>query len=57
MTETQEKAKKSIFSNPLLSTKVKSANAKFFPEGVLGYFIGPTLALLANSILSSYFNQ
>lgn len=49
--------KKSIFDNPLLSTKVKSANAKFFPEGVLGYFIGPTLALLANSILSSYYNQ
>ena len=49
--------KKSIFDNPLLSTKVKSANAKIFPEGLLGYFIGPTLALLANSILSGYFNR
>lgn len=49
--------KKSIFDNPLLSTKVKSANAKIFPEGALGYLIGPTLALLANSILSSYYNQ
>lgn len=49
--------KKSIFENPLLSTKVKSANAKIFPEGVIGYFLGPTLALLANSILSNYFNQ
>lgn len=49
--------KKSIFDNPLLSTKVKSANAKIFPEGVIGYFIGPTLALLANSILSGYFNR
>lgn len=46
-------AKKSVFDNPLLSTKVKSANAKLFPEGVLGYFIGPTLALLANSVLSN----
>lgn len=49
--------KKSIFDTPLLSTKIKSANAKLFPEGVLGYFIGPTLALLANSILSGYFNR
>ncbi len=51
------KEKKSFFDNPLLSTKVKSANAKIFPEGALGYFIGPTLALLANSVLSGYFNK
>ena len=48
---------KSIFENPILSTKVKSARAKIFPEGGLGYFIGPTLALLTNSVLSSYFNK
>ncbi len=53
----EKSAKKSIFDTPLLSTKVKSAKAKIFPEGVLGYFIGPTLALLANSILSNYFNM
>lgn len=52
-----EKVKKSIFDTPLLSTKIKSAKAKIFPEGVLGYFIGPTLALLANSILANYFNM
>ena len=58
MAENQNNAaKKSVFDNPLLSTKVKSANAKLFPEGVLGYFIGPTLALLANSVLSNYFNK
>ena len=51
------KQKKSVFENPLLSTKVKSANVKIFPEGGLGYFIGPTLALLANSILSNYLNM
>ncbi len=51
------KQKKSVFDNPLLSTKVKSANVKIFPEGGLGYFIGPTLALLSNSILSSYLNR
>lgn len=53
----EKTAKKSIFDTPLLSTKVKSAKAKIFPEGVLGYFLGPTLALLANSILSNYFNM
>lgn len=57
MPEKQAGVKKSVFDNPFLSTKVKSANAKLFPEGVLGYFIGPTLALLANSVLSNYFNR
>lgn len=50
-------SKKSIFETPLLSTKIKSANAKIFPEGGLGYFVGPTFALIANSVLSSYFTQ
>ncbi len=53
----EKKEKKSIFESPILSTKVKSANVKIFPEGGLGYFIGPTLALLANSVLSTYLNQ
>ena len=51
------KSKKSVFDNPLLSSKVKSAKPKLFPEGVLGYFGGPTLALIANSFLASYFNK
>lgn len=51
------KTKKSIFENPIFSTKIKSANAKLFPEGALGYLVGPTLALLANSVLSNYFNK
>lgn len=55
--EKETKAKKSFFDNPLLSTKVKSAKAKIFPEGALGYFVGPTLALLSNSILSGYLNK
>ena len=53
---TQKKAKKSFFESPLMRTAIKSANAKIFPEGGLGYFIGPTLALIANSVLSSYLN-
>lgn len=53
----KEKAKKSLFESPLLKTKIKSANAKIFPEGGLGYLVGPTLALLSNSVLSNYFNK
>lgn len=49
--------KKSIFETPILSTKIKSAKPKLFPEGALGYFLGPTLALIANSVLSNYLNQ
>lgn len=48
-------AKKSIFDNPLLSTKIKSANVKP-KELLLGYFIGPFGALLASGIFGSYLN-
>ena len=51
------KSKKSIFDSPLLSSKVKSAKPKLFPEGILGYFAGPTLALIANAFLASYLNK
>ena len=50
------KAKKSVFDSPLFKSRIKSANVKLFPEGVVGYFIGPTFALLANSILTTYLN-
>ena len=49
-------AKKSIFDNPLLSTKIKSANVKP-KELLLGYFIGPFGALLASGIFGSYLNR
>ncbi len=49
--------KKSIFENPILSTKIKSAQAKIFPEAGIGYFLGPTLAMLSNSILSNNLNK
>ncbi len=52
----QSTTKKSFFDNPILRTKVKSANAKIFPEGLVGFFLGPTLALISNSVLSSYLN-
>lgn len=53
----KETTKKSIFDKPILSTKVKSANVKLFPEAGLGYFIGPTLALFCNSVLNSYLTR
>ena len=49
--------KKSIFDSKLLSTKVKSFRVKLFPEGGLGYFIGPVLAIISNSIMNKYLNQ
>lgn len=48
--------KKSIFDNPLLSTKVKSANVKL-PEMLFGYFLGPFGALLASGIFTSFLNR
>lgn len=52
----QTQRKKSIFENPLLSTKVKSANVKT-PELIIGYFLGPFGALLASGIFTNYLNR
>ena len=48
--------KKSIFENPLFSTKVKSANVKP-PELLIGYFLGPFGALLASGIFTNFLNR
>lgn len=57
MAAQEAKEKKSIFESPIFQSRIKSANVKIFPEGGLGYLVGPTLALLANSILAGYFNR
>lgn len=46
--------KKSVFDNPVLSTKVKSANVKLVPEALMGYLVGPFCGLLANSLFGTY---
>jgi len=51
-----EKAKSGIFDK-FPPSLIKTSKVTLFPEGALGYLVGPTLALLANSILSSYFNK
>ena len=48
--------KRSLFDNPLLATKVKSANVKA-PELIFGYFLGPFGALLASGIFTSFLNR
>lgn len=50
-------AKKSFFENPLLSTKVKSAKVKIFPEAGLGYLLGPLLALVSNGVINVWLIQ
>ena len=45
------------FFDKLPPSLIKKSNVTIFPEGALGYLLGPTLALLANSILSNYFNK
>ncbi len=44
MAETNKKS--SVFDSPVFKSRIKSANVKIFPEGALGYFLGPTLALV-----------
>ena len=41
---------------PLPGTLIRNEKVTVFPEGVLGYLIGPTLAASANAVLAGYFN-
>jgi GPH family glycoside/pentoside/hexuronide:cation symporter len=51
--ETENTQKKSFFDNPLLKTRIKSANVKL-PEMLIGYLAGPFGALLASGIFTAY---
>lgn len=50
-------AKKSLFDTKLMSSKIKSANVKFFPEAFLGYLGGPFFALVPNGIINVFLTQ
>lgn len=45
------------FYEKLPPSLIRKNNVTLFPEGAIGYLVGPTLALLANSILANYFNK
>ncbi len=49
--------KKGSFFDKLPPTLIKKNNVTLIPEGAIGYLVGPTLALLANSVLGNYFNK
>lgn len=49
--------KSSIFDKPLFRARVDKNNAKLFPEGALGYLVGPILALVSNSFIASYLQK
>ena len=48
--------KTNIFDK-LPPTLIRKNNVTLIPEGAIGYLVGPTLALLANSVLGNYFNK
>lgn len=45
-----------FFDNPLIRTKVTSANVKP-KEALLGYFLGPFCAFISNAIFGAYLNR
>ena len=47
----------SIFDSSIFSARVDKQKAKIFPEGGLGYLVGPILALISNSFISSYLQK
>jgi GPH family glycoside/pentoside/hexuronide:cation symporter len=48
--------KTDLFENPILQTKITSANVKT-KEALLGYFVGPFMAFISNAIFGSYLNR
>ena len=44
-------------SGGILSSRIKSANVKFFPEAALGYLAGPFFALIPNGIINVFLTQ
>ncbi len=48
---------KSFFETPLMRTKIKTAGVSLFPEALLGYLVGPILALMSNAIVSVWLVQ
>ncbi len=51
------KNEKGSFFDKLPPSLIKKNNVTLIPEGAIGYLVGPTLALLANSVLATYFNK
>ncbi|MBO4540533.1 MAG: MFS transporter [Bacilli bacterium] len=48
---------KSKAGGGILSSRIKSANVKFFPEALLGYLGGPFFALIPNGIINVFLMQ
>ena len=51
-----EMEKNQFFDNPLMRTKITSANVKP-KEMILGYFLGPFCAFISNAIFGAYLNR
>ena len=49
--------KSSIFDRSIFRARVDKEKAKIFPEGGLGYLVGPILALISNSFISAYLQK
>ena len=49
--------KSSFFDSSIFRARVDKEKAKIFPEGGLGYLVGPILALISNSFISSYLQK
>lgn len=47
----------SIFDKPIFRARVNKEKAKIFPEGALGYLLGPILALVSNSFIAAYLQK
>lgn len=47
----------SIFDNSIFRARVSKEKVKLFPEGGLGYLVGPILALVSNSFIAAYLQK
>lgn len=50
----ENKSGKGFLNAKFFSSAIKSSEAKLFPEGLLGYLLGPIMALISNAIINTY---
>ena len=53
----KDSRKGGFFNSPLMRSKIKSPEVKIFPEGGLGYLVGPLLALISNGVINIWLVQ
>lgn len=50
----QKTSGKGFLNSKFFSSTIKSDKVKLFPEGLVGYLVGPIMALISNAVINTY---